>query len=667
METLSIWQMAFRLVLALAVVAWSWYASPLQQLVTGIAGGLLLLTAAKPKGRPAACLDVLAVSVLQAYSPVWLPLSAWVISIHRRYARSVAILLTPAPFIYAWRADGSFWGWAALSAGIWLYLGFALAEQPTGNEEAGWLLPLPDDLREQWEQEREAHRQLRYQYQQLVAAHRDLMAQRQTEHVRLQMLRIATLTDEPGAVARQILSILREYAGASEGALWLYEEYDSSLRLAHATDSRSIPASIAISSPSRIQDEAVSLRAALGQFKTALRSSPGEGVQAFLLHDERGIVGAVALFGWQNTDGENIARERFQQVRDIVTLALRTAGRRYLLRQENRMLNALYEIGRLSLSAQSIEDSGKKFVSVVADLLPAPFVTLYLRDHESGSLQIAAAVGEPVRLMEQEFDTDEGIAGWVAQQARPLYLPHVSAEPRLVRTASKRVFASLIGVPLPVRGRVEGVLLAAHSTPGYFGERHLEQITSVASQFAQVMEVSRFTRSIGLLALTDGLTGVFNRRYMEVRLDEEIHRSQRYGKRFSLILVDVDHFKRVNDTWGHATGDMVLQEVSRRLVENLRETEMVFRYGGEEFLVILPETTLQQAMVVAQRLCDAVRKHPFPTLGGTSVFRVTLSAGVAEYPAHGSDKMTLLAAADQALYLAKQRGRNRVEQLPVAA
>ncbi|GBC95932.1 Response regulator PleD [bacterium HR16] len=667
MENLSISQMAFRLVLALAVVAWSWDASPLQQLVTGIAGGLLLLTAAKPKGRLAACLDVLAVSALQAYSPVWLPLSAWVISLHRRYARSVAILLAPAPFVYAWQVDSGFLWEAILSGGVWLYLGFMLAEQPADNEEEDLLLPLPDDLREQWEQEREAHRQLRYQYQQLVAAHRELMAQRQTEHVRLQMLRIAILADEPGEVARQVLSAVREHVGAREGALWLYERYNSSLRLAHATDSRNMPVRIAISQPFRAQDEAVSLRAALGQFKAALRSSLGEGVQTFLLHDERGIVGAVALFGWQNTDEENVIHERFRQVRDIATLALRTAGERYLLQQENRMLNALYEIGRLSLGSQYIEDLGKKFVSTVADLLSAPFVTLYLRDRESGSLQITAAVGEPVRLMGQESDTDGGVAGWIAQHARPLYLPHTSAEPRIIGTASKRVFASLMGVPLLVRGHVEGVLLAAHRTPGYFDERHLEQLMSVANQFAQVMEASRFTRSVGLLALTDGLTGMFNRRYMEVRLDEEIHRSHRYGKRFSLILVDVDHFKQVNDTWGHATGDMVLQEVSRRLIENLRETEMVFRYGGEEFLVILPETPLQQATVVAQRLCDAVREHPFHALDGTTTFHVTLSAGVAEYPTHGSDKLTLLAAADQALYLAKRRGRNRVEQLPDAA
>jgi diguanylate cyclase (GGDEF)-like protein len=667
MEPLSISQLALRLVLALAIVAWSWYTSPLQQLVTGVAGGVLLLAAVKPTSRLAACLDALAVSIVQGYSPVWLPLSAWVIVVHRRYARLVAFLLIPAPFLYAWQADGRFLGWAALSGMLWLYLGFTLAERPADEENDGLLLPLPDELREQWEQEREAFRQLRYQYQELVAAHRDLQVQRHTERARGQLLRAAVLAEELREAALQMLFVLREHTGAKETALWVFDRYHSSLRLACATDPHNLPTSISLSQPSHTQEKALSLRLALKHLRTVLRSSRGENIHAFLLHDEQGVVGAVAFFGWQSADEGIAVRERFYQVRDQLALALRAAIQRNTLRQENRMLHALYETGRLLFASQSVEDSGEKFVSMVADLLPAPFVTLYLRDQETGTLQVEAAVGEPIRLMEQEPSADGGIAGWVAQHARPLYLPHASAEPRLVRTASKRVFASLIGAPLLIRGRVEGVLLAAHPVSGYFEEHHLERALSVANQFAQVLEILRFTRSVGLLALTDGLTGVFNRRYMEVRLEEEIRRSQRYGKRFSLILVDADHFKRVNDTWGHATGDMVLQEISRRLIENLRETELVFRYGGEEFLVILPETPLQQATVTAQRLRDAMQGRPFYTPDGAITFYVTISAGVAEYPTHGPDKATLLAAADHALYLAKERGRNRVEALPLAA
>jgi len=664
MEPMNISQLAVRLMLALAVLAWSWSATPAQQLFTGVAGGVLLLVAVKPQSRLAALLDVMAASVLQVHSPMWLPLSAWVIAAHRRYARSVAFLLVPAPFIYAWRADNLFAWWAALFGVLWLYLGFTLAERTADEEESDLLLPLPDELREQWEQEREAHRQLRYQYQELVGAHRQQMAQHQLNRARLQVLQTAVTTQEPDDLARQILSILRDVTGAPEGALWLYDEYTSSLRLAHATSRQDVVSSVALSpsaQATRLSPSDVGNR--LKQAAQSLR----ENTLTFVLHDEKGIVGAVALFGWQDMNDEALVRERLQQLRDTLCLAIRSAHYLHTLQQENRTLNALYEIGRLSAISSSTEDAAKRFTAVVADLLSAPFVTLYLRNADTGTLQVVASVGEPIRLMEELSEANAGIAGWIAQRAQPLYLPYTSSEPRLIGYASRRVFASLIGTPLMVLRQPEAVLLAAHPTPGYFREYHLEQLVSTANQFAQVIEVSRLTRSVGLLALTDGLTGLFNRRYMEIRLEEEISRSQRYSRRFSLILIDIDHFKQINDTWGHATGDLVLQGVSRLLAQNLRETELVFRYGGEEFLVILPEAALAQATSVAQRLRDAVERHPFHTVDGSATLHVTFSAGVAEYPTHGADKGTLLAAADQALYLAKQRGRNRVEMLLPAA
>ncbi|MCL6473863.1 MAG: sensor domain-containing diguanylate cyclase [Firmicutes bacterium] len=662
---MNISQLAVRLMLALAVLASSWYATPAQQLFTGVAGGVLLLVAVKPQSRLAAFLDVVAASVLQVYSPMWLPLSAWVIAVHRGYARSLAFLLIPAPFIYAWRADNLFVWWAVLFGMLWLYLGFTLAERTAYEEESDLMLPLPDALREQWEQEREAHRQLRYQYQELVGAHRQQMARHQLDRARLQVLQTAVTTKELDDFARQILFILRDATGAPEGALWLFDEYTSSLRLAHATTRQDMLSSVALSPSAQVTRLSPS---DVGERLNHAVQSLGENTLTSVLHDEQGLVGAIALFGWQDVNDEALVRERLQQMRNTVCLAIRTAHYLRTLQQENRTLSALYEIGRLSAVSSSTEDAAKKFTSVVADLLSAPFVTLYLRNPDTGTLQVVASVGEPIRLMEEQPpEANEGIAGWIARRAQPLYLPHTSSEPRLIGYASRRVFASLIGAPLMVRGQAEAVLLAAHTTPGYFREHHLEQLVSAANHFAQVIEMSRLTRSVGLLALTDGLTGLFNRRYMDIRLEEEISRSQRYHRRFSLILADVDHFKQINDTWGHATGDLVLQGVSRLLVENLRETELVFRYGGEEFLVILPEAALAQATSVAQRLREVIERHPFQTVDGSSILHVTFSAGVAEYPTHGTDKSTLLAAADQALYLAKQRGRNRVELLPPAA
>lgn len=661
METLSITELALRLVFALAAVIWGWYAPPLQQMVTGIAGGVLLLTAVKPAGRLAACLDALAVSALQVYSPIWLPLGAWAIAVHRRYARSVALLLLPALALRAWQVGSAFPWWAVLVGLVWLYLGFALAERKT-EEEDGLLLPLPDDLREQWAQERETHRQLRYQYQELVNAHRLLLAQRQTDRACLQILRIGITAGEPRETARQIVAVLRDATGAADGALWFFEEHPPVLRLAYPADTPNLPSIIAL--PRR--QEKRFLQVSAERLHDALPTQ-GQAVTAFLLQDGKDVVGAVALYGWRGESKEPAVRERFQQLRDSFALAVRLALQQHALRGENGVLKALYEIGRLLLETQSVEEWAEKMTAIVAELLSVPFVTLYLRAPDADTFRVSACVGEPIRFTDDEqTEAETGVISWLVQRAQPLHLPYTSAEPGLIRSASKRVFASLIGSLIPVRERVEGVLLAAHPQPGYFDAQHLENLVAIANQFAQVLEASRFTRSVGLLALTDGLTGLLNRRYLELRLEEEIRRSQRYGKLFSFILVDIDHFKRVNDTWGHASGDLVLQTVGRILTDNLRETEMVFRYGGEELLILLPETPLQQAVEVARRLREAVANYPFRTIDGATTFQVTLCAGVAEYPTHGSDKLTLLSAADRALYLAKQRGRNRVELSPAA-
>lgn len=665
MEPLNTAQLALRLAFALAVVVWGWNTPSTQQLVTGIAGGLLLMVAVKPHSRLAAVLDALAISVLQVYAALWLPLSAWAIGVHRRYARSVAFLLLPAPFIHAWQANSDFVWWAVLFGVTWLYLGFTLADPHTTDDvDEQLLLPLPDELREQWEQEREAHRQLRFQYQELVTAHRDQATQRQTERCRQQILQNALTAREPQDAARQMVSIVREYTDARNGALWFYDSHRSCLQLAYSSDAQTPPAVIDTPSTRNLKGTRL-FQTATDRLREALQTA--RPAIAVLLHDEEHIAGAIALFEWGSSD-ESVVRERLSHLRDALVLALRRLQEHHALEQENRMLSALYEVSRLLLENPSVQDLGEKFVLLVAKLLPAPCVTLYLRDAESDAFTVAASAGEPIRLADdQQASTEGDFADWVAQRGEPVFIASTSAEPGLIRSASKRIFASLMGIPLSVRGKVEAVLAVAHPKPGYFDHHHLEMLTAVAGQFQQVLEVSRLTRSVGLLALTDGLTGLFNRRYLELRLDEEVRRSHRYGKCFSLLLADVDHFKRINDTWGHATGDLVLQEVARRLLENLREIELVFRYGGEEFLVILPETPLQQAAHVAQRLRLAVEQHPFRTVNGSKLFRVTLSVGVAEFPTHGADKLSLLASADRALYVAKEQGRNRVEVLPPAA
>ena len=161
------------------------------------------------------------------------------------------------------------------------------------------------------------------------------------------------------------------------------------------------------------------------------------------------------------------------------------------------------------------------------------------------------------------------------------------------------------------------------------------------------------------LASTDGLTGVYNHRSFQERLSQEIARADRYSRPLSVLMIDVDHFKVYNDTYGHPQGDIVLQDLARLLQEMSRTSDTVARWGGEEFAIILPETDSVGAQKIGQRLCEQVERYPFPGQelmpGGT----LTISIGVATY-ASASSKEALLQGADTALYTAKREGRNRV-------
>ena len=158
------------------------------------------------------------------------------------------------------------------------------------------------------------------------------------------------------------------------------------------------------------------------------------------------------------------------------------------------------------------------------------------------------------------------------------------------------------------------------------------------------------------LAYLDGLTGIFNRRFFELRIVEEIERAERFGTGMAVVMVDIDQFKRLNDEFGHLLGDEVLRQVSSIFHQQLRKIDVLCRYGGEEFAILLCQTNAVHALGVAEKLRKSVEGWQFPGVPQ----RVTISAGTANYSEHGTTRDELVRAADQALYAAKQAGRNRI-------
>jgi len=185
-------------------------------------------------------------------------------------------------------------------------------------------------------------------------------------------------------------------------------------------------------------------------------------------------------------------------------------------------------------------------------------------------------------------------------------------------------------------------------------------LQAVASELVVAVENSRLYRLTKRLAITDELTDLYNYRYLQQRLDEELGRAVRYDKRLSLLMLDVDDFKRINDTYGHIVGDRVLAEMGQLLKSTVREVDIVARYGGEEFTIILPETDASGAFIVAEKIREAVAVHRFPDAEGGRSIHLTVSIGLSSYPVHASDKEALLRSADDAVYHAKGTGKDRV-------
>jgi diguanylate cyclase (GGDEF)-like protein len=211
-------------------------------------------------------------------------------------------------------------------------------------------------------------------------------------------------------------------------------------------------------------------------------------------------------------------------------------------------------------------------------------------------------------------------------------------------------------VPLIFFGQKLGVLALDSAAKDSFEVEDIRPLESVADICAAAIQNANYFERMRQLAYVDGLTGIHNRRYFEMRIIEELERALRFQGRMAVIMVDIDHFKRLNDEFGHLLGDEVLRCVAGIMKQQLRKVDMVCRYGGEEFAVVVPETTGDNAMLVAEKLRRQVESHPFPGVPRP----VTISCGVADYPLHGVTRDEVVAAADGALYRAKQTGRNRV-------
>jgi len=244
--------------------------------------------------------------------------------------------------------------------------------------------------------------------------------------------------------------------------------------------------------------------------------------------------------------------------------------------------------------------------------------------------------------------------------ARDATLPLAEVDPSrtpIFGSTSLKGLGALKVVPLKAGVTALGALVLGARSRGAYPRDVVLQLEVVAMQAGQSIERARLFDRTERLATTDGLTGLQNHRTFQERLDAQLAQAERYGKRTSLLLCDVDHFKSVNDTYGHPVGDAVLRGIARILQKEARNTDVVARYGGEEFAIVMPETDTGGAMVIAERIRERVAAFVFETPQGP--LQVTISLGVATFPDDCKTKAELVERSDGCLYHAKRHGRNK--------
>jgi len=340
-----------------------------------------------------------------------------------------------------------------------------------------------------------------------------------------------------------------------------------------------------------------------------------------------------------------------------LSIAVRNASIFEDLRRTHDELQVLFEAAKAvsgTLDLRTVLDS---LVSVTCRAFGYENGALLMVEAATGDLIVEAAYGYQHPVIGVRVALGTGISGWVARTGSPLVVDDVSQEPRYYQVDDR--VRSEMAVPLIAEGKVLGVFNIESTRLAAFGPRDLHLLGTLASYAVVAIQNARLYEQAQRLAITDGLTELYNHRYFYEALERLIERARRDAQPLALIMAEIDRFKQHNDTYGHKSGDEVLRTIAGLLRRGIRPSDIVARYGGDEFMVVLPGASGAAAYEMAERLRRTVEAYPL-LANGDIITSITMSVGVAAFPQDGRTAGALVEAVDRAQYLAKRSGGNKV-------
>ncbi len=331
-------------------------------------------------------------------------------------------------------------------------------------------------------------------------------------------------------------------------------------------------------------------------------------------------------------------------------------------RRRMEEISIFHDVAKALTSSLDLDAILQTIMDKMAEFFRPDTWSLLMVDEQRDELYFAIAVGPASETLKTlRLKVGEGIAGWVAKHGESLIVPDVYTDPRFAKRVdemTKWKTRSIISVPLKSKHRVLAVIQLINCSVESFGEGEMFFLHALCDYAAIAIDNARAVEKIQELTITDDCTGLYNARHLYKTLESEVYRSQRFGYNFTVIFLDLDHFKQVNDKHGHLVGSRLLNDFGYRIKSHLRLIDYAFRYGGDEFVILLPQTSKEQSLVVAKRIRDVIRKDDFVI--DDLALPIRASIGVATFPEDAKSAHEIIRQADEMMYSVKNASRDSI-------